>query len=291
MNKLSKKFQNKVLLSVNLIICVVMTLIMIFYFKRVALPIKILIYICITSSTVLGVLFFILKKDSLLKSVFLFSVVTFVFTLIFFFLNRFGSIESFRDLEKIKRMILSWGTYGYIAYVLLQLFQVIILPAPGFLFYLAGTAIYGPLTAFLLSYASVTLGSVVAFYIGRFFGKPIVNWCVGKEKTDKYVNLLGSKGNVLFVLMQILPFFPDDILCMIAGLTKMKFPFFLIVMLITRPIYIATVCFLGTGEIIPFSGWGIAVWIGIFLLLFVTFLLYCKYQTKLENLFTSSSNK
>lgn len=279
---MSEKTQKAAIIAANFLICAIMTVIMIFFLNTVEWYLKVLAYTCIVLFTCGCFLFSIFDKQSLSRTAFVCNVVTFIFILLFFVLNLFGLFDSLKDLEKIKKLIRDWGAYGYIAYVFLQLLQVIVLPAPGFIFYLAGTAIYGPWIAFFVSYASVVLGSVIAFYIGRFFGKPVVYWCVGKDTTDQYIDLIGNKGNVLFALMQLLPFFPDDILCMVAGLTKMSFKFFIIVMLAVRPLYIAAVCFLGTGDLIPFGGWGIPVWIGIFLVCAAAFLLYCKYQTKIE---------
>lgn len=291
MEKMSEKTQKAVVITANFLIGALMTVIMIFFLNTVEWYLKVLAYTCIVLFTGGCFIFALLKKQSLSRTAFVCNVVTFIFILLFFALNLFGLFDSFKDLEKIKQIILDWGAYGYIVYVFLQLLQVIVLPAPGFIFYLAGTAIYGPWIAFFVSYASVVLGSVVAFYIGRLFGKPVVYWCVGKDTTEKYIDLLGNKGNVLFALMQLLPFFPDDILCMVAGLTKMSFKFFFGVILVIRPVYIAAVCFFGTGDLIPFSGWGIPVWIGIFLVCAAAFLLYCKYQTVIEEKFKKLGEK
>ena len=83
---------------------------------------------------------------------------------------------------------------------------------------------------------------------------------------DKYAALLGKKGKAPFVMMMFLPFFPDDLICITAGMTDMGFRFFAISVAIARTAYIFIVSFLGSGEIIPFRGWGIAVWIAIFAL-------------------------
>lgn len=286
-----KTSQNLLVFVIDIIIGIIMVSIMLIFLNTVEWYLKLLAYLCIGGFTVSCAVFFFLKKESLFKTAFCCNVVTLIFVLTFFLLNLFGLFDSLKDLEKVKKIILDWGAYGYVVFVLLQLFQVIILPAPGFIFYLAGVAVYGPIEAFFISYASVVAGSCIAFLIGRYAGKPVVYWCVGKERTEKYLDLLGNKGNVLFVLMQILPFFPDDILCMVAGLTKMTFKFFLIVMLIVRPVYIGAVCFLATGDIIPFGGWGIFVWIALFLLCALAFVLYCKYQSRIEAKFASLGKK
>ena len=77
---------------------------------------------------------------------------------------------------------------------------------------------------------------------------------------------------IVLLVMLLFPFFPDDMLCMAAGLTKMTFKFFIIAVVLTRPVMIAFVSYFGTGKIIPFSGWGIPVWISMFV--FMVALLY-----------------
>lgn len=224
-------------------------------------------------------------REGLAKSAFLLNIVAFIIIGSMTVLNLLGVFESLRDLDKVKDLIISSGSWGYVVYSLLTILNVVVLPLPGFLFMFAGAAVFGAWKAFLITYASVMLGSVIAFGIGRLCGRKAVIWCAGEEATEKYIKIIGKKGHVLFVLMQILPFFPDDILCMVAGLTSMSWRFFTLSMLILRPIYIAFVCFLGTGSVIPFSGWGIPVWIAVFLVIGVAFILFCKYQSQIEKFF------
>ncbi|MDE6104060.1 MAG: hypothetical protein K2G38_00020, partial [Clostridia bacterium] len=75
---------------------------------------------------------------------------------------------------------------------------------------------------------------------------------------------------------------PDDILCMVAGRTSMNFPFFFLPMLLVRPLIISAYCYLGNGTLIPFSGWGIPVWIAIFAVCIVLAVLSFKYQERIE---------
>ena len=49
--------------------------------------------------------------------------------------------------------------------------------------------------------------------------------------------------------MFLFPVFPDDALCMAAGMTKMRYWYFAIIVLIFRSIGIATICFLGSSII------------------------------------------
>ena len=178
-----------------------------------------------------------------------------------------------------------------VMYVIFQILQVVILPVPAAVCYIPGSLIWGPLTATFLASLGVIMGSVTAYAIGRFFGKRVVVWIAGEKSVEKYSKVIGKKGKVIFLLMQILPFFPDDILCMIAGMASMNFLFFLITLIVVRPLVIAAYCYLGSGTVIPFSGWGIPVWIAIFAVCVVLVLLSLKYQDRFENWLVSKFRK
>lgn len=247
------------------------------------LYIRIGLYISIGILYVLSVVFAIIKKESWFKSVFALNMTLLVIVTCFSVLSAFGVFRDFSDMENIKKLILDSGSTGKLIFILMQILQIVILPAPGFLFYAVGAAIYGPFEGFILSSLGVIAGSVISFSIGKLCGRRVVAWCIGKEATEKYSEMLGSKGKLLFIMMQLLPCFPDDVLCMAAGLSAMSYPFFIITISIVRPIYIAAVSWLGTGDIIPFRGWGIPVWILIFAVCGVIFVLYAKNQEKVEN--------
>ena len=181
-------------------------------------------------------------------------------------LNETGILAKIKSFEHLKNMILSTKHWGIIVFLLLTIFQVVVLPIPAAVTILIGVAIYGPFWSFVLSTIGTYIGSFISFWLGRTFGKKLVEWMIGAEKTVKYADLIFEKGKFMFALMLLFPFFPDDILCMVAGVTGMTYKFFLPTVAITRPVMIAFTSFFGSGEIIPFSGWGIPVWIGLFVL-------------------------
>ena len=81
----------------------------------------------------------------------------------------------------------------------------------------------------------------------------------------------------------LLPMFPDDILCLIAGITNMKFKTFAIVTAITRPIGVICMSYFGSGYIIPFTGWGIYVWVALLVVVVITVFLTYRYQERMQN--------
>ena len=161
-----------------------------------------------------------------------------------------------------------------ILYVLLQYFQVILLPIPSVVSTVAGLALFGPLKTIFLSLIGIVAGSIAAFFIGRKLGYKAVAWIVGKETLDKWQKKLKGKDNLLLTVMFMLPMFPDDVLCFIAGLSSMSNRYFLVMIFIARIIGITGTCY--SFDIIPLNEWwGVLIWaILIAAILILVFLIY-----------------
>ncbi len=219
------------------------------------------------------------------KKVFRISLVVLLallgFGLMYFILLKTGLWEQMNSVDKLQQAILQIGFWGRFAFVFLQFLQVTFIPLPSPVLIIAGSLIYGPFEAGLLSIAGILLGSAFAFFLGRVFGKKLVIFMVGQAAEKKWRKFL-TDCKYTFVLMMILPFFPDDVLCMVAGLTEMSWTFFMVTQLITRPISIFLVSYLSSGEIIPYHGWGLAVWAMIVALSLTLLYLSSKYHEKIE---------
>ena len=201
-----------------------------------------------------------------------------------------GTIDKIDSAEELKEFILAGGGYSYFIFVFIQFLQVTFLPLPAAVTTVAGTLVFGPWITFGLSLLAVMLGSIFAFYLGRKIGRKLVIWVAGEKDAIKWEEKL-RRGKYVYFLMMLFPVFPDDILCIVAGCIGMNWKFFLVTNIITRPISIGLTCFLGSGEIIPFSGWGIPVWIVLIIIAIIIFYLSVKYQPKIEEFVTNLADK
>lgn len=132
-----------------------------------------------------------------------------------------GFYEVINSKDKLQAWISSKGAWPPVIFTLLQFLQVCVLPIPSTVTVWAGVTMFGPYWCMLYSFIGILLGSIAAFYIGRFLGYKVVVWIVGKEELDKWMKKLKGKDTVLITAMFLLPLFPDDVLCFVAGLTKM----------------------------------------------------------------------
>lgn len=220
-------------------------------------------------------------KQKILKLFIITIVLLLIFLAIYLPLKLTGMLDKIENVENFKTIILEFGAYSYIMFFLIQFLQTTILPIPAAVTTVAGTLVFGPWITFVISFLSVFLGSLFAFFLGKKIGRKLVVWVAGEKTTIKWEEKL-KQGKYVFFLMMLFPFFPDDILCITAGTINMNYRFFIITNLITRPITIFTICFLGSGEIIPFSGWGLAVWAVLIVFALIVLFLSFKYQSQIE---------
>ena len=275
------KKSSKVILYISAFLSLLM-IFGVYYFSQNLPTLAYIIIQFINFSLLLGMLLFSFYQfESLIKLAFTFNIMMFLMLVGYIAMDVSGVFDRLSNMELIKNFILGTGFWGMGVYIGVQIIQVVFLPLPSIVINLVGVALYGPTLAFLLSSVGVFLGSIIAFGLGRIFGSKLVEWIVGKEKAIDYRNLLSNKGKYMLILMLLFPLFPDDILCMVAGLTTMSWKYFILVVLVTRPITIAVMCYMGTGEIIPFTGWGIAVWIAIFAVFMLLFYFLNKYKTQI----------
>ena len=127
--------------------------------------------------------------------------------------------------------------------------------------------------------------------IGRYCSKPVIYWIFGREKTEKYQNLLNKRAELILFLTLTLPFFPDDLICMMAGVSDIKYIRFLIISIFARGVGLATISFFGSGKIIPFSGWGIAVWCVVAILITSVLILAFKKREKIKQFLRLDNSK
>ena len=106
--------------------------------------------------------------------------------------------------------------------------------------------LFGAWKGFAISATGVLVSSMSMFFIGRFGGEKLAKKFVGEEELNKAQDLVAVKSKIYLPLMFLFPAFPDDALCMVAGMTKMRWWEFLLIVLICRTIGVAVTCFLGS---------------------------------------------
>ena len=146
-------------------------------------------------------------------------------------------LEIFTSPESLQQYIMQFHFWAPLIFMLIQISQVVLPIIPGGLTLVAGVLCFGPWLGFLYNYISIFIGSCVNFLLIRRYGKPLLIRLSSQKLYDKYVGWL-DKGEVfdkLFAVAIFLPVAPDDFLCMLAGLTKMTFKKFAMIIALCKP--------------------------------------------------------
>ena len=229
-------------------------------------------------------------KDTAVKV--LFSVYFFVlFCLVLtFILQKTGFFSLGGSSEGLQSYLEKTGVWMPIFYVLLQYLQVILLPIPSLVSTVAGVALFGAFRTMLYSLVGILLGSITAFFIGRKLGKRAVSWIVGEDTLQKWQKKLKGKDNLALTIMFVLPLFPDDILCFIAGLSSMSSRYFLCMIVCARGIGVAATCY--SFDFIPWTTWwGMLIWGALICALVFAFIFIYKYMDKIQAFFKKRTKK
>ena len=152
-----------------------------------------------------------------------------------YLLWRSGLFAAFTSLEAMQDYIARFAPYSHLVFFLIQLLSVILAPIPSNVTALAGGLLFGTWPAFLLTWGAVVLGSVIVFAVARRLGHNFVERVVSRSVIGRYLDVIQRKQDTFLILAFLFPFFPDDVLCILAGLTTMPFRRFLLIALLTRP--------------------------------------------------------
>ena len=146
----------------------------------------------------------------------------------------------FTSRDQLELFIRQSSFWGPLLFIVIQIAQVVLAVIPGGLTCLAGVVFFGPWYGFLYSAVGIIIGSCINFYLARRYGEKFIRLFVSDETYEKTKKkfLTGKKFDVVFTAAILLPCAPDDVLCMLAGLTDMSWRKFLTILFLGRPVTI-----------------------------------------------------
>ncbi len=194
--------------------------------------------------------------------------------------------------EELQAFLASNGALAPLIFIAMSFLQVTFIPIPSSVTIIVGSYMFGFWLSFLYSFIGIFAGSLFAFFLGKVCGRPFVNWAFGgKEEADSYIKRLKGKEKIVLFFMFLLPAFPDDALCTLAGILPITWFQFIAMQIITRVIGILGTLLFMSGEIIPYSGWGLALIIVVAVLSIIAFIICFKYADKINGWFDRAMNK
>ncbi len=199
--------------------------------------------------------------------------------------NNITSMDSFMAL--VREIVDRSGVWGPIVYTIIMTISGIFLsfiPGTTFAFIVGSIVFNGPWVGLLISASSVLMISLFLFFIGDKFGEKAAIKIVGEEAVKKAQALVDKKSKTFLPLMFLFPMFPDDALCVVAGMTKMSYRYFTLIVIVFRTVGIATTIFLA--DLLPALSLGLIDYIIIINIILIDLYLIFKYQNQIEKIFT-----
>nr|WP_236639771.1 TVP38/TMEM64 family protein [Salinigranum halophilum] len=134
----------------------------------------------------------------------------------------------------VRSQIETFGVFAPLVFVILQTMQVVIAPIPGQVLGGVGGYLFGTVQGTVYSLIGVVTGSAVVFVLSRRYGRPYVERVVNPEALSRWDDFVARNGVAGLFVLFLLPTFPDDVLCFIAGLSEIRLRTFLTLVVIGR---------------------------------------------------------
>ncbi|MFB6115819.1 MAG: TVP38/TMEM64 family protein [Candidatus Nanohalobium sp.] len=128
--------------------------------------------------------------------------------------------ELLYNVEALRTFISSFGVLAPLVLIGLQAGQVLIAPVPGPVVGAAAGYAFGVFWGTVYGFIGLAVGSSIAILLAKWYGRPFVEDVLADETMEKFDGMADEHGFLPFFLLFLLPGFPDDAICFIAGLTE-----------------------------------------------------------------------
>jgi uncharacterized membrane protein YdjX (TVP38/TMEM64 family) len=137
-------------------------------------------------------------------------------------------LKWFGNLDAVVSTIKGYGVWGPVILFVLFVLQTFIAFIPGQALMVASGYIYGFSGGILITWISLVVGGQAAFWLARHYGRPFAEKFISPPLLDRWDKSAAGQGIGFYVVTLVMPFFPNDAMCYVAGLGNMTGRRFLI---------------------------------------------------------------
>jgi len=143
-------------------------------------------------------------------------------------------VRLYRDKHFMREAVASWGFMAPLVFVGIQAMQVIVSPIPGEITGPVGGALFGTTWGLVYSTVGLTIGTLVCFGLGRFWGEPLIRPWLSEHNWHRMNFIVEAEGAIFCFILYLIPGFPKDIISYLFGISLMPFWLFALVSTIGR---------------------------------------------------------
>ncbi|MBQ8615855.1 MAG: TVP38/TMEM64 family protein [Clostridia bacterium] len=195
------------------------------------------------------------------------------------------------SISTLKNLISKSGQYGALVYIIILVIALVCFCFVPFLntaLAVLGIALFGSKIAFITNIIAVFFSTTILFFIGDKLGEKFARKLVGEKNLNDAQDLIDHKSKFWLPIFFIIPGVPDEAICLVAGMTKMKYWYLLLVSMIYHAIEIGIFCFIGSG-IINWSALSLIDWFVLINIVLIDLYFLFKLEKHLEK--NSKKNK
>jgi uncharacterized membrane protein YdjX (TVP38/TMEM64 family) len=137
------------------------------------------------------------------------------------------------DQKAVSAYLQGFGALGPTVLFLLLVAQVFIAVIPGHALMVTAGYVYGPL-GLCVVITSTIIGSQAAFLIARRFGRDLIYKVTSSKVIERWDGIAKHQGILFYFFSFVLPVFPSDLMCYVAGLSTISTRRFLIANILGR---------------------------------------------------------
>lgn len=149
--------------------------------------------------------------------------------------------------DQLVQSVESWGAFAPLLYMLLQIMQTVVAPIPGQVVGSVGGFLFGT-WGIVWTAIGTLIGCYIVFRLARRFGRPLLEKIFKPSVIEQFDFILNSKSTslILFAIF-LLPGFPDDLVCYLAGMTQLSIRRLMVILILGKLPTIILTNFLGAG--------------------------------------------
>lgn len=216
-----------------------------------------------------------------LKILFVILIFAIISVALFFVFKALG----ITNISTLKLAISKSGKLGFLVYIFILITVLVafcFVPLLNVSLTILGIAIFGSKVAFITNIIAVFFSTSILFFIGDKLGEKFAKKLVGDKSLNDAQNLIDHKSKFWLPVLFIAPGIPDEAICLVAGMTKMKYWYLMLVSMLYHAVEIGLFCFIGSG-LIAWSALSVLDWILLINIVAIDIYLLLKLEKFLAN--------
>ncbi|WP_430598087.1 TVP38/TMEM64 family protein [Enterococcus sp. AZ177] len=149
----------------------------------------------------------------------------------------------FHSVQSLQAFIKQFGENAVFIFIFLQMVQVIVPILPGGISTVVGMLMFGNIQGLVYSYIGLIIGEIIVYWLARYYGKSFARLILTKKRYLTFEKMLDrpEKGiKKLMIVTLLVPFAPDDLVCLVAGLADLPFKEYMKILLVFKLWSVAT---------------------------------------------------